>query len=73
MFSLRHVSTDIEAGHNVCSLQNREAYDALLITLEPFEELRFPLHVAVLTISPDIYIGRAIHDGLVRTPRQWVG
>jgi hypothetical protein len=50
-----------------------KGYDALLITFEPFEPLPFPFHVAVLTVSPDIYIGRARLDGLVRASRQWVG
>jgi len=52
---------------------NAKGYDALLITFEPFEALPFPFHVAVLTVSPDIYIGRARLDGLVRASRQWVG
>ena len=50
-----------------------KGYDALLMTFEPFEALPFPFHVAVLTVSPDIYIGRARLDGLVRASRKWVG
>jgi hypothetical protein len=50
-----------------------KGYDALLMTFEPVEALPFPFHVAVLTVSPDIYIGRARLDGLVRASRKWVG
>jgi hypothetical protein len=50
-----------------------KGYDALLIKIEALEALPFPYTLAVLTVSPDMYIGRARLDGLVRASRQWIG
>ena len=43
-----------------------KSYDAMMIIFEPFEELMLPYVVAILTVSPDQYVGYSKLNGLVK-------
>jgi hypothetical protein len=72
-FSLRSKKAFAQLVERSNGWLTAKGYDALLITIEPFEATPFPYTLVVLTVSPDMYIGRGRLDGLVRASRKWVG